>query len=303
MNSTVSVIIPTYNYGHFLGDAIESVLNQTYPITEIIVVDDGSNDITEEVVKKFGEKVNYIKQNNGGLSKARNTGLENSTGDFIAFLDADDMWLPQKIEKEIAKFQEDDQFGLVFCGMREFDTVTNETIHLHLNGEEGWIAKELLLLEKPAVIGIGSTGLISRETLENVGSFDTDLKHSEDWDFSYRVAKKYKIGFVREVLVNYRNHGNNMHKNLKNLESAVQICFKKAFQTNDQNVLALRRKTYGNFHTELSGLYFRAGDYVQFFEHMVKALWLTPTNYNRYIMFPLNWLKRKRQLKHYNIKN
>src|SRR5947209_13220762 len=109
MGHSVSVIIPTYNHGRFIADAIESVLAQTYPVSEIIVVDDGSTDETQEVVEKFGEKVRYIEQANAGVSAARNTGIENSDGDLVAFLDADDTWLPEKIEKQVAKFGADKQ--------------------------------------------------------------------------------------------------------------------------------------------------------------------------------------------------
>jgi len=155
MNLTVSVVIPTYNYAHFIGEAIESALAQTYLIAEIVVVDDGSTDNTEEVVTAFGEKVRYIRQENSGVSAARNNGAKNSSGDFITFLDPDDAWLPEKIERQIAKFREDDSIGLVHCGMREFDSETGETIQLHLDGEEGWVADALLLFAKPVFIGPG----------------------------------------------------------------------------------------------------------------------------------------------------
>ena len=95
----ISVIIPTYNYGRFIKEAVESVLKQTFPVAEIIVVDDGSTDNTEEIVKALGEKVRYIKQENNGVGAARNNGVKNSYGDLIAFLDADDLWLPKKIGK------------------------------------------------------------------------------------------------------------------------------------------------------------------------------------------------------------
>jgi glycosyltransferase involved in cell wall biosynthesis len=151
MIPTVTVIIPTYNYGRFVADAIASVLAQTYAVFEIVVVDDGSTDETEEVVKTFGERVRYIKQQNAGVSAARNAGIEVSSGDLIAFLDADDTWLPEKIEKQVAKFAEDAEIGLVHCGMREFDDHTGETIELHLDGDEGWVAEDIALGEKSVI--------------------------------------------------------------------------------------------------------------------------------------------------------
>ncbi len=112
----VSVVIPTYNYAHFIGEAIESILAQTFPISEIIVVDDGSTDNTEQIIAAYGNKVRYIKQENSGVCAARNFGVENSSGDFIAFFDADDICFPTKIEKQMAKFAEDAKIGLSTAG-------------------------------------------------------------------------------------------------------------------------------------------------------------------------------------------
>ena len=125
----VSVVIPTHNFGHFVAEAIGSVLNQTVAIAEIIVVDDGSTDDTHEVVGRFGQKVRYIVQANAGVCAARNRGVSLSRGSHIAFLDADDTWEPTKIEKQLVKFSEDAEIGLVHCGLREFDDATGETIN------------------------------------------------------------------------------------------------------------------------------------------------------------------------------
>ena len=125
----VSVVIPTHNFGHFVAEAIGSVLNQTVAIAEIIVVDDGSTDDKNEVVGRFGEKVRYIVQANAGVCAARNRGVSLSRGSHIAFLDADDTWEPTKIEKQLVKFSEDAEIGLVHCGLREFDDATGETIN------------------------------------------------------------------------------------------------------------------------------------------------------------------------------
>ncbi len=299
MKPLVSVIIPNYNYARFLGAAIDSVLAQTYENFEIIVVDDGSSDNTVEVVEAYGNRIKFCPQKNQGSATARNNGVKPSSGEFIAFLDADDIWLPEKLEKQVAKLSEDEEFGLVHCGMREFDSETDKTIHPHLQGEEGWVANDLLLFEKPVVIGGGSCLLIKREAFEAVGGFDTNFKkaNSEDWDFIYRLARQYKIGFVPEILVDYRNHGKNEHFNIRTMEAEVRICFEKAFNTSDKSVLKFRRKAYGNLHTELAGGYFRAGDFVQFGKHLLKGLWLTPGNYRRFLLYPLRSLKRRRERK------
>lgn len=289
---TISVIIPSFNYGKFIGEAIESVLAQTYPIHEAIVIDDGSSDNTEDVIKKFGAKVNYIKQKNCGVSAARNNGVKNSSGDFIAFLDADDIWHSEKIAKQMAKFAEDENVGLVHCGMHEFDHTSGETVRLHLEGEEGWVADGLLLFGKPVVIVSGSAIVVSREAFLQSGGFDTNLIVAEDWDFCYRIARKFKVGFAREVLVEYRNHGKNAHSNVEEMERSMGIFYEKAFQTDDENILRLRRSAYGNFHTKLAGSYFQAENYAQFIKHSVKSFQMSPGNIFYFVKFPFRQLKK-----------
>ena len=276
MSTKVSVILPTYNYGRFIGNAIESVLAQTFPIYEIIVVDDGSTDETEEVVSTFGDRISYIKQQNSGVCAARNIGVENSSGDAIAFLDADDTWLPEKIEKQVAKFKEDKEIGLVHCGIREFNNETGETIGLHLEGKEGRVADALLLWEK-VINGPGSTVMVKRSVFETVGGFDTRLKNGEDWEFCYRVARRFKVGFVPELLVDYRNHGVNAHRNIKEMERSTLIAWTKAFETEDEQVLRLRRKAFGNLHKVLAGCYLQNKEYIDFFRNLLKSLWFKPT--------------------------
>lgn len=292
MARKVSVVIPTYNYGRFIAGAIEGVLAQTYPIEEIIVVDDGSTDNTAEVVAAFSPRVKYIKQKNGGVCAARNNGVQSSSGEFIAFLDADDVWHPEKIAKQMAKFEEDAQIGLVHCGMREFDHASGKTIKFHLEGEEGWVADDLLLFEKPTVNVSGSSIVTSRKAFAQSGEFDTNLIVAEDWDFCYRVARKFKVGFVRELLVEYRNHGKNAHSNVAEMERSMGAFYKKSFHTQDEKILRLRNRAYGNFHTKLAGSYFYAGDYGQFIRHSFKSVQMSPKNIFYFLEFPVRRLKR-----------
>ncbi len=288
----VSVIIPTYNYGRFIGKAIESVLAQTVPIHEIIVVDDGSTDETGQTVKAFGEQVHYIKQQNGGVCAARNNGVKNSSGDYIAFLDADDEWLPEKIEKQLAKFETDAKIGLVFCGMREFDFETGETIGFFLEGEEGWVADDLILFEKPVVIVSGSAIMVTRQAFDEVGGFDPKLKNGEDWEFCYRVARKFKVGFAAEILVNYCNHGVNAHLNIKEMERSTLIAWNKAFATKDKKILKLRKRAFGNLHKVLAGSYLHNGQYFDFTRHLFKSIWFRPAYLGYYFSLSLRrWRK------------
>lgn len=276
MSATVSVIVPTYNYGKFINEALRSVFRQTYPVTEVIVVDDGSTDDTAKVVAQFGDSVKYIWQENAGVSVARNRGVAESCGELIAFLDADDVWEPTKLEKQAAKFASDREIGLVHCGMHEFDGETGKTIATHLDGMEGHVAEALLLWEQPVIVGPGGTIMVSRAAFEHVGGFDPRQKCGEDRDFCYRMAKEYLVGFIAEPLVNYRNHGNASHRNVRELEKGMGLFYEKAFAAGG-DVSHLRCRAMGNYHRILSGSYFHAGNYKRFARHAILCFYYRPS--------------------------
>jgi glycosyltransferase involved in cell wall biosynthesis len=284
MPKSVSVIIPTYNYGQFIVDAIRSVLDQTGPPSEIIVVDDGSTDETATVVAAFGDRVIYIRQDNAGVCAARNRGVRESSSDLVAFMDADDTWEPTNLEKQLARFESDEEIGLVHCAVREFDGETGETIRFYLEGGEEGLADNLLLWEGPILVGPGF--MVSRKAFDQVGGFDTQIKVGEDWDFCYRVARLFKIAFVAEPLVNYRNHNAAAHRNVENMERGMLMFYEKAFATDDPEILKLRRRAYGNFHKVMAGSYFHSGRMGKFFSHTAKSIWMRPGNLEYFLRFP-----------------
>jgi len=201
---TVSVVIPTYNYGRFLGAAIESALGQSYPPLEIIVVDDGSTDDTPDVAARYAGKIRYVRKENAGVSAARNTGVAHATGDLVAFLDADDRWLPEKLARQVPLFA-DAAVGLVHAGSRIFDHDT------------GGILCELLPEESTdfhaalrwCCISAPST-VIRRRIFDEAGPFDQTIVEGEDWDMWIRIAAAgYKLTGCRHVLVEYRTHASN----------------------------------------------------------------------------------------------
>ncbi|HEX8287412.1 MAG TPA: glycosyltransferase [Pyrinomonadaceae bacterium] len=293
MNPTVSVIIPNYNYGRFLRETIESVLAQTYPCKEIVVVDDGSTDDSLEVLARYDQnKVKIIRQKNRGVGAARNAGVKASSGDLVAFLDADDFWLAHKIEKQIERLLSDKDFGLVTCGMREFD-VSGKTIEIYAQGMEGWRAEEILLV-KPVMVGPGSTSLLWRRVFDEVGGFDErkEMHPSEDWEFCYRVARVSKIAFVPEILAAYRNHGGNGHLQVPRFERAMLMGYEKIFQDADEQVLKMRRTCYGNLYKILAGSYLRAGQYGNFLKNAAKSLFFMPGNLSYFAAFPLRRLRK-----------
>lgn len=289
----VSVIIPNYNYAHYLPQAIESVLAQSYPRIETIVVDDGSTDNSRQVLEAYTGRVRCIQQQNQGVSAARNRGAQESSGELLAFLDADDVWLPKKVERQIERFQADPELGLVHCGVEEIDQ-TGSVLRLKLDGLEGWIARELLLFHQPAILGGGSGFMVSRKTFASVEGFDSRLSTSADWDFFYRVAVRQPVGFVPEVLLQYRTHNSNMHGNIRRMEHDMLLAYDKAFAQADSELRKLRRQCYGNLHMVLAGSFYTAGQYGSFLRHALKSLRLTPGNCSRLAGFPARRLRRLR---------
>lgn len=293
MNSpTVSVIIPNYNYGRFLRESVESVLAQTYSCGEIIVVDDGSQDESLSVLEGFGDRVKVVRQQNRGVGCARNEGARIATGDLLAFLDADDIWYPTKIERQVRMFEADSDLGLVTCGMEEF-APDGKIIGLYLEGKSGW-CKEAFLRFEPVVAGPGSTSLVRRSVFESVGGFDErkELHPSEDWEISYRISTVAKIGFLPEVLVGYRNHGGNGHLRINRFERAMTLALEKIYAEADDETNAFRSASYGNLYAVLAGSYFRAGQYAGFMRSALKSLRFSPSKALYFATYPLRLVKR-----------
>lgn len=288
LSQKISVVIPTYNYDRFIREALESALNQTCEPQEILVIDDGSTDKTEEIVLGFADRgVKYLGQENAGVCTARNRGVAESQGEFIAFLDADDIWEAAKLEKQVAMLIDNPSFGLVHCGMREFESDTGDTISLRTEGRAGDVADGLLVWEEPVVNVSGSCLVVRREAFNSVGGFDTRMKCGEDWDFCYRVARKYKVGFVAEPLVNYRIHGAAAHRNVEEMERGMALFYEKAFATDDENILRLRRRALGNYHKVMAGSFWYAGRLGKFAEHAIKSIWKRPSNLVHFANFPV----------------
>lgn len=287
----VSVIIPNYNYAHYLPQAVESVLAQTYANLEIMVVDDGSTDDSEAILRGYGNRLRWIKRQNQGVAAARNLGASQTTGQLVAFLDADDLWLPDKLERQVQRFLNDPELGLVHCGVEEID---KEGQHLRFrdDGLEGWVAKDMLIFNRGVILGGGSGVIVPRDEFAAVAGFDTSLSTSADWDLFYRLAARRRVGFVSAPLLKYRVHNSNMHRNVRAMEHDMLIGYEKAFSNSTDEFRALRRRCYGNLHMVLAGSFFRAGQTTDFARHALKSLWLTPGNFKALIGYPLRRYRR-----------
>lgn len=194
----VTVIIPTYNRPDFLEGAIKTALGQTYENLEVIVIDDGSSEqYAREIVSNFPSNVIWIRhEENKGLSAARNTGIREAEGDFVAFLDDDDRWHKTKIARQVAALEENREAGLATCLVAAI-TPDSEIIHCETNAPSGDCSEELLVGNK---IGTPSRVLVRRECFDDVGTFDESLPTKQDWDFYLRLCQKWKIVAVEDHL-------------------------------------------------------------------------------------------------------
>ena len=228
--SKVSVIIPTYNRAHLMGRAIQSVLNQTYQDFEIIVVDDASTDNTEEAVRSLkDERIRYIRhEKNKGAGAARNTGIRAANGEYIAFQDSDDEWLPEKLEKQMKVFENaPPEVGVVYTGFWRIEKNKKNYIPSSwVTQKNGNIHKELL---KGNFIGTPAT-LIKRECFKKVGLFDEYFSALEDWELWIRISKYYHFKFINELLVVSYYTPNSVNNNQDALIRALKLILEKHFE-------------------------------------------------------------------------
>ena len=206
---TVSVIIPTYNNAAYLAEAIESVIAQTFRDIEIIVINDGSTDQTDQVMSAYLNRVVYIRQTNLGPSAARNRGITQAQGKYLAFLDADDIFLPNKIDLQISFLEAHPEIDLVYSdGVRfKINRGRKTTLPLSTTGDLFIIRSApdqyVFHLMIHNIFPI-DTVLIKRECVVKVNGFDETLTAFEDWDFWFRIAEQFRITFVDGEVVNYR---------------------------------------------------------------------------------------------------
>ena len=203
----VSVIVPTHNAARYLPEAIDSVLGQTYRDFEIIVVDDGSTDDTQEVLARYGDQIRVVRQRNQGSAAARNAGILAARGEFIAFLDADDLWLPQKLERQMPLFGERPEIGWVYSDYREFDESGLRTrSFFEREGlrppPEGWV---LLALARDCITWT-TTVVIRASCFQEAGLFDGAFPRAQDYDMWLRLAARFPVACAEEVLALYRHY-------------------------------------------------------------------------------------------------
>lgn len=266
----VTVVIPTYNRADFLAEAVDSVLNQTWKDLEILVVDDGSTDRTREVMARYGKRLKYFYKKNEGPSSARNVGIREAMGTYVAFLDSDDVWDPEKLSIQMEFMRKHPEIKLVCTDSCEIDSSESR---------EGKLKRDLMgslfsLLYSNSFIRT-STVLMNKACFQEVGYFDERYQSAEDYDVWLRVARRYPIAYLSRPLVRYRKHeGNVSHDKITLRRNALSVL--EAHYDPKEISARTYRTRMSNLHLYFGRAYLRLGDTEMARRSFDRSLRLTP---------------------------
>ena len=275
----VSVIIPTYNRAHMIARCLESALAQTFKDYEIIVVDDGSTDTTRDfLLKAYGKRIRYLTHpTNEGLSAARNTGIEHAQGTYIAVLDDDDVWLPDKLALQVELMQANPDVVLAYCGTLKVDC-QGELLEEVKPEMRGQIFAEML--NRNCLKGPASVAIFAREVLGASGVFDTSLSSCADWDLWIRIARCGTVDFVDRPLVQYVMHQSNMSSNITGMAHDTFSILNKYLPLLEQDMGSANPgdRIYSNHLIHFAWEYYEQHNLKQFSDLLRQALDRDPAN-------------------------
>jgi glycosyltransferase involved in cell wall biosynthesis len=294
MSPIVSVIIPLYKGERYIAKAVQSVLDQTFQNFELIIVNDGSPDNCKEIIQSYlrDPRVKYIEQLNAGVANARNTGIRHATGDYLAFLDQDDLWHVTKLAKQVDFMEKHPEAALSHCNVGFIDAegrTLATPAWAWVKETTGHCAEDLILANRIATL----TVLLRRSCIDKIGMFRQELAPADDWDLWLRLSVCYSFGFIPELLGYYRLHGNNESKKFLKMRIAETrvierfVCEQSgAAQTlngvSRSKLLHLYKKTAQLASFELDKVVAR--------QYWLKALSIQPWGLEIYAGLAWNWL-------------
>jgi glycosyltransferase involved in cell wall biosynthesis len=259
----VSVVIPSYNYGRYVCEAVESVLRQTYQPVEVIVVDDGSTDDTRARLEGYRDRIRYVYQSNRGLSAARNTGIREARGVWVAFLDADDLWHPQKTEVQLSAIK---QLGdICFFGSPLADTMPERldpTPDVRRLGVSDFFTSTPLS---------GSSAVIRRDCFTQVGYFDEALKSVEDRDMWLRVAARFPAACIASPCWYYRQHPEQMNRNPDRMADNFLAVLTKFFDQHPEH-RADQARAWAFMHLDSATSHLECGNRWKAAQHLLRSV-------------------------------
>jgi glycosyltransferase involved in cell wall biosynthesis len=259
----ISVIIPVYNGMKYLPETIESILNQTFTDFEGLIINDGSTDnIVEWISQLSDRRIRLISQTNQGTAAARNRGIIEAKGEYIALLDADDIWELTKLEKQAKCLDNNPAVGLVDTWAMIIDEYGNPTGRMRIHQLEGDVYHKVYeACDSP--VCCGSSPMIRRSCFDVLGFFDPDIKIVEDVDMWVRIASRYHYGLVKEVLVRYRQHPRNKSRDCQSMLQDFRALIEKTYSSLPVESLYLRAKCYGKLNLFLAWRAMENKDYQQ----------------------------------------
>ena len=288
----VSVVIPTYNSVKYVTEAIESVLEQTYKNIEILVIDDGSTDNTKEVLKKYDDSIIYLYKENGGVSSARNYGIKKANGKYIAFLDADDVWMPEKIEEQVALMEANEEIGLCYASTHR----VNDNLEFinRIEAKEFDDYCEALLLNLNIVAGSCSSAMVRQDVISQTDGFDSQFTTYADWEHWLRLSLITKFAPVKKDLVKYRVVEGSMSSNPSVTKKDALGVLNKFFSLPNlpEKYKRIKDKVFSNHLMIVSGEFLHNGDFGESVNCMWKGIKLYPKNIIRPLALPIRFAKR-----------
>jgi len=296
MTGSVSVVVPAYNAERTLERTLRSISEQTVEVSEIIVVDDGSSDATADTARRYAAtdpRVRLVPQKNGGASAARNTGIATANGDFVAFLDADDVWLPHKLERQLEVFEQHPEVGAVQAGAVHVDGDLRPLFPLPCNPGPMHPMEVLRFRNLPA---FPTTLVLRRDAIATIGVFDTSLAILEDWEFSLRASIRSVLWSVEEPLALYRVHPGNRSLDLDLHVGPGMLVLGRLFDDPDlpPDLHDRKDEAYARMYLMLAGGAFRIrrwGSLVRWATRAVASDWRTV---GYMTALPLRRLRRRR---------
>ena len=270
----ISVIIPAYNAERTILETIKSVQQQTFSDFELIVINDGSKDRTLELLHSIkDERLRIFSYENGGLSVARNRGISHATGEFIAFLDADDLWTPDKLELQLAALQQHPEAGVAYS-WTYFMKEQAGSLSFHPCASvffEGNVYEKLLVSD---FIYNGSNVLVRKQAIASVGEFDPAIPGCADWDYWLRLAARWSFVFVPKHQILYRQSSGAMSSKVEVMKKASLMAVEKAYRAAPPELQYLKKQTLTGFHIYCADLYLKHSSDISGVNQAGKNLWL-----------------------------
>lgn len=287
----VSVVIPAYDAAGTLPETLASLIAQTFTDFEAIVVDDGSRDDTAERARACGDpRVRVLSIANGGVAAARNHGIDAAGSELLAFLDADDLWQPDKLARQVETMRARPAAGVCVTSATRIDRDSQPVGETLFRDPDD--VTEALLLES-MIVGCISSGMIRRPLLERVGGFDTRLSQCADWDLWLRLSLATRFAVIAQPLVGYRSYAGNMSSNIGLLERDTFAVLDKFFAADGAAAYQrLRRRVYSNHWMICAGSYAYGRQWTDAGRCLAQGLLLYPPNAWRPLGAPLRWLGR-----------